>query len=77
MKGLKVFQSCKPGYNHLPLLVDRCPRNYIPCDPFHCLSLRNINYSQNTIEMSAEFITSTIAVSVITRRQTYTFPNYE
>lgn len=36
-----------------------------------------INHSKNTIEMTAEFITSTLAVFVITRRQTYTFPNCE
>lgn len=34
-----------------------------------------INYSKNTIEITAEFITSTISVFIITRTQTYTFPN--
>lgn len=74
IKGLKGLLSWR-GYNP-PLFQTQTLKisfSMIPCAVSALQML--INYSKNTIEMTAEFIISTIVVFVITGRQSWTFPN--
>lgn len=69
MKGLKGLMSWR-GYNP-PLFQTQTLKISFPMIPCAVSALQMlINHSKNTIEMTAEFIISTIVVFVITGRQT-------